>query len=259
LLGPKFQALGIKLLSGQNPFVLTEYKIVMKRILFLVSLFTFHFSLLTHAQDMTELVKKVKAKLDQVNDYQADGMLKTDIVFIKAPVSKIKVYFKKPNKFRLKKEGGISILPKGGVSVTAGNIVDINSFVALAAGDAEVDGIKVKMVKVLPTDENNEVVLATLYIDEAYLLIRKAVITTKENGTYEIGLTYGKFAAYALPDKVVFSFNTKDYKLPKGITLEFDDNVKPGDMNKMKNKKGKVEITYSSYIINKGIDDSVFK
>ena len=222
-------------------------------------LFTFCFSLFTYAQDMTELLNKVKAKLDQVNDYQAEGMLKTDIVFIKAPVGKISVYFKKPDKFRLKKDGGISILPRGGVSVTMSNVIDLNGFVALAAGDAVVDGYPVKIVKVLPTDEKSDVVLATLYIDEANVLVRKGLITTKENGTYEIALTYGKYSSFALPDKVVFSFNTKDYKLPKGITLEFDDGQKAGDADKMKNRKGKVEITYSSYIINKGIDDSVFK
>jgi len=231
----------------------------MKKIVALLLVFTLYLSLNLHAQDMTELVNKVKAKLEQVNDYQADGVLKTDIAFIKAPISKIKIYFKRPDKFRLRKDGGISVLPKGGVSITMSNITGINNFVALSAGTATVDGFAVKIVKVLPSDENSEVVLATLYIDEANLLVRKGTVTTRENGTYEIGLTYGKYANYALPDKVVFSFNTKDYKLPKGITLEFDDNVKPTDMDKMKNKKGKVEITYSSYIINKGIDDSVFK
>ena len=229
----------------------------MKKLFLLI--FILPLSLFTYAQDMTELLNKVKAKLDQVNDYQADGMLKTDIVFIKAPVGKISVYFKKPDKFRLKKDGGISILPRGGVSVTMSNVIDLNGFVALAAGDAVVDGYPVKIVKVLPTDEKSDVVLATLYIDEANVLVRKGLITTKENGTYEIALTYGKYSSFALPDKVVFSFNTRDYKLPKGITLEFDDGQKAGDADKMKNRKGKVEITYSSYIINKGIDDSVFK
>jgi outer membrane lipoprotein-sorting protein len=225
-----------------------------------VLLFTFHFSLLTlSAQDMTALVNKVKAKLDQVTDYEATGVLKTDIAFIKAPVSKIKVYFKKPNKFRLKKDGGISVLPKGGVSVTMNQVVDVGGFVALAAGDATIDGYPVKIVKVLPSDENSEVVLATLYIDEANVLVRKASVTTKENGSYEVSLTYKNYSNYGLPDKVVFSFNTKDYKLPKGITLEFDDDVKASDADKMKNRKGKVEITYTSYIVNKGIDDSVFK
>lgn len=230
----------------------------MKKILVLITVFITQL-LTAHAQDMTELVKKVKAKLDQVNDYVADGTLKTDIAFIKAPVSKVKVYFKKPNKLRLKKDGGISILPKGGVSVTAVTVIDITNFVALAAGESTVEGVKTKMVKVLPTDENSELVLATLYIDEPNLLVRKAVITTKENGTYDVTFTYGQYSSYALPDKVVFAFNTKDYKLPKGITLEFDDNVKGAEAERLKNKKGKVEITYTSYTINKGVDDSIFK
>ena len=63
---------------------------------------------------------------------------------------------------------------------------------------------------------------------------------------------------YALPDKVIFGFNAKDYKLPKGITLDFDENTSPDEMNKLKNKKGKVEIDYSSYNINRGVDDAVF-
>jgi len=222
---------------------------------------TFHFSLFTsQAQDMTALVMKVKAKLDQVNDYEADGRMKTDVAFIKAPVGKVKIYFKKPNKFRLRKDGGISLLPKGGVSVNMSSIVTTDEFVALAAGEAMVAGIKTKVVKMLPVNENSDVVLTTMYIDEANLLVRKAVTTTKENGTYEIEMTYGKFANFGLPDKVTFSFNTKNYKLPKGLTLEFDDNEKPlTEEQKLKNKKGRVEIVYTNYAINKGISDTVFK
>jgi outer membrane lipoprotein-sorting protein len=209
---------------------------------------------------MTALIMKVKAKLALVNDYEADGRMKTDVSFIKAPVGKVKVFFKKPNKFRLKKDGGISLLPRGGVSVNMNTVFTTNDFVALAAGEALVDGTKTKIVKLLPSNENSDIILTTMYIDEANLLVKKAVTTTRENGTYEIEMSYGQFIQYGLPDKVVFSFNTKDYKLPKGITLEFDDNEKPvSATDKLKNKKGRVEITYTNYIINKGVDDSVFK
>lgn len=227
---------------------------------FIILLISLHLSYFASAQDMTALVMKVKAKLDQVNDYEADGRMKTDVAFIKAPVGKVKIYFKKPNKFRLKKDGGISLLPKGGVSVNMNAIVTTDQFVALAAGEVMVGGIQTKVVKMLPVNENSDVVLTTMYIDEANLLVRKAVTTTKENGTYEIEMTYGKYAAYGLPDKVTFSFNTKNYKLPKGLTLEFEDNEKPlTEEQKIKNKKGRVEITYTNYSINKGIADSVFK
>jgi outer membrane lipoprotein-sorting protein len=58
----------------------------------------------------------------------------------------------------------------------------------------------------------------------------------------------------------VVSFNTKDYKLPKGVTFEYEAGEKPVSKEEaLKNKKGKVEITYLSYQINQGFSDAVFK
>jgi outer membrane lipoprotein-sorting protein len=119
---------------------------------------------------------------------------------------------------------------------------------------------KVKVVKLLPEDDNGDVVLSTLYIDEANLVIRKAKTTTRENGSYELEMTYGKYIEYGLPDKIIFTFNTKDYKLPKGVTFDFDDGSRAKKTtDKAKNKKGRAEITIYTYSINKGVADSVFK
>ncbi len=49
------------------------------------------------SQNATELIHKVKAKINTVNNYIANGKMKTDITFIKAPIGKVTVYFKKPN------------------------------------------------------------------------------------------------------------------------------------------------------------------
>lgn len=210
------------------------------------------------AQEETELVNKVKAKLDKVADYKADGKMKIDVSFIDAPDSKVIVYYKQPNKFKVKKNGGISILPKGGISINIGTLLSSGSYDIVPGKDAVVNGTNTKVVKLLPQDENSDVVLTTLYIEEKNAVVRKATVTTKESGTYEIELSYGKYVEWGLADKVVFSFNTKDYKLPKGITFEYE---KGGDKKKaeaLKNKKGKVEISYSSYTINKGVDDTIF-
>lgn len=232
-----------------------------KYIQFLAIIFALVFTTNCYAQDATTLVRKVKAKLDAVNDYVADGKMKTDVAFIKAPVGNVKVYYKKPNKFKLKRDGGISILPKGGVSVNMNSIVTADDFDVIDAGTEIIAGTKTIKLKLLPRNDNNDVVLTTMYINEANLLVYKAITTTKENGTYEIEMSYGKYSAYGLPDKLIFSFNTKDYKMPKGITMEFDDDDKKARelKDKMKNKKGKIEITYSNYVINKGVDDSIFK
>lgn len=213
----------------------------------------------TKAQEVNTLVKQVKDKLDKVDNYVAEGRMKTDVAFIKAPAGKVKIFYKRPNKFKLKRDGGISLLPKGGVSVNMSSVLNNSDYLALDAGTTTIGTTKVKVVKLLPTNENSDVVLTTLYIDEPNLLIKKASSTTKENGTYDMEMTYGRFASYGLPDKVIFAFNTKDYKLPKGVTMEFDSGEKKSDADKMKNKKGRVEINYSSYLINKGVADSEFK
>jgi outer membrane lipoprotein-sorting protein len=211
----------------------------------------------TVAQDAMALVQKLKAKLEQVSSYEADGIMKTNVSFLKVPEARVKVYFKKPDKIRIKNEKGISLVPKGSVGISLNGLLNGN-FTALDAGSVILNGNKVRQVKLLPLDDDAEVVLSTLYIDEAHLLIMKAISTTKENGTYEVALIYGKYAGYALPDKVVCSFNTKDYKLPKGLTFDYDDGSKKRSAETPLNAKGKVEIVYTSYAINKLIPDSVF-
>ncbi|MFN7689363.1 MAG: LolA family protein [Sphingobacteriales bacterium] len=227
----------------------------MRKIIFLCVL-----ALNVQAQDADKLVKDIRAKMAQVNDYKATGKLKTDVSFLKIPVSDIQVYYKKPDRFKVKKDGGISLLPKGGVSVNLNSLMMMDNVTAVSAGESVFQGVKVKVVKLLPLDENSDLILTTLYIDADRLLIYKSVTTTRDNGTYDMQMIYGRYEKYGLPDKVIFSFNTKDYKLPKGVTFEYEPGEKPQQtQDALKNKKGKVEITYSSYAINQGVSEAVFK
>jgi len=233
-----------------------QFKLVVGKFLFCL-FFIACYQLPTFAQqDVNLLLQKVKAKIESVNDYEANGKMKTNVAFLKVPVATIKMYFKKPNKLKIKNEKGISFVPKGAVSINLNNILSGNKYTVIDIGEDKISGAKVRVVKLLPDDDNADIILSTLYIDETNLVIKKAKTTTKDNGTYELEMTYGKYTAYGLPDKVIFSFNTKDYKLPKGITFDFDDGAvkKPAE----KNKKGRAEIFLSSYIINKGVLDSVF-
>lgn len=231
----------------------------MKRILFLVLFF--QLSLFTQAQDVNVLVQKVKDKINLVNDYEASGKMKTNVTFLKVPVATVKLYFKKPNRLKIKNEKGISFIPKGAVNINMSNVLSSGKYSVLDAGNDKIGNTAVKVVKLLPEDDNAEVVLSTLYIDPVNYVILKTKTTTRDNGTYELEMSFGKYIALGLPDKIIFSFNTKDYKMPKGVTFDFDDGTKkktPEEKEKMKNQKGKVEISVGAYSINKGIADSVF-
>ena len=193
-----------------------------------------------------------------MNDYVGEGVMKTDVSFIKASLGKVKVYFKKPNLLKVKKDGGISLLPKGGVSLTINTLLNTKQYSTISAGTQVLNGKTLTVLKLIPTDENLDWVIATLWIDPVEALVYKTATTTKENGSYEITMQYGAYANYGLASKIIFSFNTKDYKLPNGITLEFGDDDAAAKQKALKNKKGTVEITFNNYVINKGVSNSMF-
>jgi len=213
------------------------------------------------SQDVNTLLTKVKFNIDKVNDYEASARMITNVTFLKVPDADVKVYFKKPNKLKIKNEKGISFVPKGAVSINLNNILSGGKYTAIDAGKDKIGTTVVRVIKLLPEDDNADVVLSTVYIDEAALVIRRAKTTTRANGSYQLEMSYGKYATYGLPDKIIFSFDTKDYKLPKGVTFDFDDGTQNNKTaaDKAKAKNGSAEITFHSYVINKGILDDVFK
>ena len=213
----------------------------------------------TYAQSANETITILKSKLDAVKDYEAVGKLKTDVAFLKIPISNVRIYYKHPDLLRIKKDGGISVLPKGGIRISMNSLITEGKYTAIEAGRTTWKGADLAMIKLVPDGESSDVVITTLYVDDKSMLIRKTITTTKDNGTYEMEMEYGKYAQWGLPDRAVMIFNTKDYKLPKGITFEYEASI----VNKNKattppSKKGRVEIIYASYEINKGLKNDIF-
>lgn len=228
----------------------------MKRFIIILSLLAYFRST---AQDVKDLLKQVKEKYDKVSDYTADGKMKTNVLFIKAPIANVKIYYKKPDKLKIKNEKGVSFIPKGSVNININNVLGLDNFEAIDGGKEKISGTECRVVKIFPLNDKESITRATLYIDEKQQVVMKSVISTQENGTYELVLTYKNYLSYGLPDKVELTFNTKDYKLPKGISIDYDNGSDKEKADKEKNKKGKVEITYTNYVINKGVPDTVFE
>ena len=186
-------------------------------------------------------------------------MLKTDVAFLKLPVSSVRIFYKFPDLFRIKKDGGISVLPKGGIRINMNSLITEGNYTSLSAGRIQWKSSDLSVLKLIPNGESSDIVLTTLYVDDKAMLIRRAITTTKDNGTYEIEMEYGKYAQWGLPDKAIMIFNTKDYKLPKGITFEYDASISQKTKEKKPlSKQGRIEISYASYEINKGLAPDVF-
>src|SRR6476661_2062620 len=107
----------------------------------------------TSAQDATALLQSVKNKIDQVNDYEATGKMKTNVAFLKVPVASIKVYFKKPDRLKVKSEKGISFVPKGAVNLNLAALLRGNKYTVIDAGADKIGNSTVRIVKILKEDE----------------------------------------------------------------------------------------------------------
>ena len=63
---------------------------------FLILILLLSGSLFVRAQTTDDIINKVRAKLDKVNDYQAKGKMKTNVLFIKAPIANVRFIIKNP-------------------------------------------------------------------------------------------------------------------------------------------------------------------
>jgi outer membrane lipoprotein-sorting protein len=210
------------------------------------------------SQNASQVIAQIREKLDRISSYESDAVLKTNVSFLKVPEAKVKIYFKQPDKIRIRNESGISLIPRGALIISLNGLLH-GDFTAIETGQDTMQGVTVRLIKLIPQDEKSPWVIATIYVDEKRMLVLKTITTTRENGTYEIILLYGKYAQYALPDRIICSFNTRDYKLPKGVTFDYDDGSKKQPEKTKTDEKGVVEILYSFYQINKNIPDQVFE
>lgn len=211
--------------------------------------------------DATQLFYKVRDKIGRVRDYTADVRMKIDVSFMRIPQLNGKMYFKAPDKMRLERNGGISIMPRNSMNMSLNNLMPAGGVTVIDAGTDKINNIPVRIIKVIPDNDQGDIVLTKIWIDEARLLALRTETTTRDNGTVKMELVYNRYAAYALPDKITFFIDVKDYKIPKGVIMDYEgvdeaEAIKRAKAAKV--KKGKIEITYLNYKINTGLSDAIF-
>ena len=207
-------------------------------------------------QTAEEILKGVIDKIDLVEDYQADVQIKAAIPFIKVPIAKATIYFKQKDKFKVESKG-IAILPKQGMSDLTGFLSNEKKYSAVLGEAKTINEHKTRLISILPTDENSEIILAKVYISTSEDLIYRTVLTTKSSGTVSIDYEYNLNKKYGLPNKMTFTVDIKKFKMPKSVASDIRNNEK---QKKYKdNEKGTIVLTFSNYLVNKGISDDVFK
>lgn len=207
-------------------------------------------------KDPQQILNNVISKFNKVQDYEVDVNIRVDVEFLKVPESTAKIFFRQPDKISLKSDG-FAMIPRNGFNSSPTSLLK-DEYTAIFEKVEIIDGRKLTLVKVIPLGTSSDVILSTLWIDEAQNVIRKVESTTKINGTFIIEFSYDEKFDYALPSEMVFSFNIDKMNFPSAMMGNTDTRSKRTEKPADSLTKGKVFVHYSNYRVNIGIPDSVF-
>lgn len=230
----------------------------MKRriLVLLISIFSSCTLLNAQNRDVNALMEDVRARFNQVKDYEASARIKIDVDFLKIPVKQGKIWFLHPDKVKVKAPG-FSLLPKRGMNFSPGQLMDAGH-TAIFVRDEMLAGNAVSVVKIVPGNAQSEILIATLWIDSKRKVVRKVEATTRNEGTFVMDFTFKPIAeAYDMPTQARITFDIRKNELPLGLTGDFER--APEEKGKKNSGKGTVTIDYMDYVINQGRAASAIK
>ncbi len=220
---------------------------------FLTPLFFLFTFFIANAQqkDAAFYIKELNKKFAKVNDYKADVFMKFDLPGVNISNLDGKVFYKKPDKFKIKAKG-IFVLPKQNPMQTIISMLkNPSSYTAVISEYETIAKNTYAVLNIIPLSNGEEldIVIGKLWVNIANPLILKSEITTRNNGTISTYNTYGNFTDYALPDKMTMQVDMKKFKLPR--MLSGDLNKKSSKTNNtVANTKGRIELQFSNYKLN---------
>jgi hypothetical protein len=205
-------------------------------------------------KDPYAVLGSVKNKYSEVKDYVVDATIVVNVTFLNIPEKKAKIYYKYPDKVHVEAQG-FALLPKRATSFNPAAFIG-DKFTAIYVKKEQWESCNIiDVIKTIPDDPENDVILTTFWIDGKNSQIRKLEVNTKSAGTYQVNLQYNSLP-FDLPETLSVVFDMKDMNMPKSMTGEI---TKKGEAAEIKKpSKGKVSITYSNYRVNIGLDDKIF-
>ncbi|MCE2847065.1 MAG: hypothetical protein LW707_08570 [Sphingobacteriales bacterium] len=206
--------------------------------------------------EAVEMLRAVNTRFNKVNDYMADARIVTKISFLNILPQQARVFYRKPDKFRLKAKG-IAVLPKQNFDALFKLTADEKQYMAFVTGRDSVRKQWCAVVNLVPLADTGDLVLARLWIDPVSDLIFRANLTTRSSGTVVVDYEYGRLAQWALPDRATFTIDVKRFKIPKAVSADINSTSARGN-KAPREGKGSISISFSNYVLNKGVPDAWF-
>ena len=203
------------------------------------------FGLNCNAQEIDADLLAIKAKMDAVNTFSAKLQLDLDAPFINMPTKRATMEYQRGKDLKFSSDDFV-ILPKRGLDFTLSELFE-HPFITVDRGMQTLDGNQVKVLNVIPTGDDSDMALATLFLDTEQQRIAASEITTKKNGTYKLKMQYDQTST-VLPNYVEVAFAIEKLKIPLNF-MGSDTKIDRKTMRNMDTKTGVLKLKITDYQI----------
>jgi hypothetical protein len=197
--------------------------------------------------DGVKYLRNVSEKFSRIMDYMVDVRVHLDVESIKAQDMEAKIYYKEPDKVKIDSKG-IFVLPKD-VGVFNPHRFNPDNFDVSVLDTLTCDGNPAVHISLVPKNGMREQNVV-LTIDKREWLIKEISSMLPRGSEADAKISYGIFDNFQLPTKIEVDF---DVAKTNSLQSRFGD-----DRRFQNGMKGRVEIYYSNYKINSGLNDSIF-
>jgi hypothetical protein len=214
------------------------------------------------------VVDKTQKQFEKAFDYQVTMKIELKVPGFRMPKKKYKVFFKQPNKLKIKSRG-FGMLPKTGIFTSPKDNFDNLKNMRLIStnnkngqvyikGEVIVDSLKLKMPNEYAKLGFRPTV--TVKIDTNNWVINNIITELDTLKLVEITNTYKKVDDnYVMPSTSTVQYFIKDAKLSGWLKKDITSIVGQNPLEQKSDMvEGKISIVYEDYIINRGIKDKVF-
>ena len=218
------------------------------------------------------IIKKTDDQFREINNYQVDMVISIAIPAFRMPKKKYKVYFKQPDKIKVKSRG-FGLLPKTGMFTSPLENFSNLSNIRFSKDFSRINPNEIKLVgdlvlDSLAIDVPNEYARLTfkptvdVKVDTQNWVITQVLTKIDTVKIMEINNFYDFVDdSFYMPIKSTVEYYVKDARLSKWINKDIGTIM--GNNHNMNIEsdmvKGLISVYYAKYRVNRGIKDSIFE
>ena len=222
-------------------------------------------------EQVNRYVKETNDKFNSIEDYQVQMVVKLDVPAFRMPKKRYKVFYKKPDKIKVKARG-FGILPKTGLFTSPNDNFDNLENLKLTSykdpenihdimiiGDLIVDSLKLEMPNEYSRLAFDPIV--EVKIDTLNWVIKNVTTKLDTLKLFQIDNFYDMYdEKYYMPKQSIVKYFIKDKKFFNWLNKDAGNIIGKDAAIPSANSvvEGTITVDYKKYKINKGIKDKVF-